>query len=224
MEDARELARGTKGWLRSDEGEALYALACQCHSPGVILEIGSYVGKSTTWLAKGSRSGSGLKVYSVDPHHENTFEEFMRNMRRAGIEDLVVPYVMTSAEAAHKIGEAVVLAFVDGSHTYEDVRLDLKLWFPRVVEGGYMAFHDAVDVKEKGVHRAVRDAACKSRQFRIVKLVGSMVICQKGSRRGLRHELQGRQKLLIFDAADLPLQHYLPRPLLLRVRRIMRRL
>jgi len=224
FEEARELARDTKGWLRSEEGEALFALASRCRPPGVIVEIGSYMGKSTTWLAKGSRSGSGLKVCAVDPHGENTFEGFARNMKRARVEDLVVPYVMTSAKAAREIHESVALAFVDGSHTYDGVKSDVELWFPKVVEGGYMAFHDAVGNREAGEHRALRHAVYESGRFRNFRLVGSMVICQKARSSEVRRGLQTRWKLLMFDAADLPLEHYLPGPLLRRTRRILRRL
>jgi predicted O-methyltransferase YrrM len=232
LEEARELARRTEGWLASVEGEALFGLASQCHPPGVIVEIGSWMGKSTTWLAKGSRSGSGLKVYAVDPHRRRrgTFEEFMRNMEHAGIEDLVVPYVMTSAEAAPKVNDRVVLAFVDGSHKYEDVKLDVKLWFPKVVEGGCMVFHDAVGNGAAGVHRAVREDVYESGRFRNVKLVGSMVICQKGSCSELRQKLRIRWNLIIFDMSDVVFdvsgrrhtKHYLPGPLLSRVRRALR--
>ena len=232
LEEARKLARATEGWLTSAEGEALFALASQCRPPGIIVEIGSWMGKSTTWLAKGSKSGSGLKIHAVDPHSRRpgTFEEFTRNMKRAGVEDLVVPYVMTSAEAAPRINDPVVLAFIDGSHKYEDAKLDIRLWFPKVVEGGYMAFHDALINGAVGVHRAVREDVYESGRFRNIRLVGSMVISQKGSYGGLQQNLEIRWKGLVFEMNDAVFdvsgrrhaEHYLPWPLLSVVRRILR--
>ena len=33
---------------------------------------------------------------------------------------------------------------LDGAHEYEAVKLDLELWFPKVIDHGVMAFHDTV--------------------------------------------------------------------------------
>ncbi len=52
------------------DGLFLYDLASKCKK-GVIVEIGSAGGASTTCLAKGSQSGHNVKVYSVDPHIEH---------------------------------------------------------------------------------------------------------------------------------------------------------
>ena len=146
MEEAREQANKVEGWLTDAEGEALFSLAKGCRPPGVIVEIGSWKGKSTTWLAKGSISGSGLRICAIDPHlggsadsvekpPMGTFEDFAANMKRAGIDGLVTPYVMTSAEAAPKVTDKVALVFVDGSHEYEDVKLDVELWSAKVAVG-----------------------------------------------------------------------------------------
>jgi hypothetical protein len=32
--------------------------------------------------------------------------------------------------------------FIDAGHTYEDVKRDIKVWYPKLREGGVMAFHD----------------------------------------------------------------------------------
>lgn len=231
FEEARELASRTEGWLTGAEGKALFVLASRCRPPGVIVEIGSWKGKSTTWLAMGSRSGSGLKVCSVDPHGrhggvkevDETFKEFAMNIRRAGIQDLVVPYVMTSVEAVPKIKDDVALVFVDGNHQYEWVKLDAELWFPKLVNGGHLAFHDAVGNGHGGVHRAVREVVYESGRFRNVRLVGSMTICEKDGGRPWQR-FRTRWALVIFEVSDLPLERYLPRRLLLQVQRVLRKL
>lgn len=233
MEEARELAGKTEGWLSDAEGEALFALARGCRPPGVIAEIGSWKGKSTTWLAKGSRSGSGLKVYAIDPHRggsadtgelvlQGTFEGFAANMKRAGIDDLVVPYVMTSAEAATQVQDRVAFVFVDGSHEYEDAKLDVELWFPKVVDGGCMAIHDTVNSVWPGVPRAVRDVVYKSGRFRNLRLIDTMTICEKADGNGLSQRFQRRWALLILDVSNLVVRHHPPKPLLSLGRRIVR--
>ncbi|MGA1975737.1 MAG: class I SAM-dependent methyltransferase [Conexivisphaerales archaeon] len=235
LEEARELAGRTEGWLSEAEGEALFALARGCRPPGVIVEIGSWKGKSTTWLAKGSRSGPGLKVCAIDPHRggsadtgelvaQGTFQDFAANMKRAGIDDLVVPYVMTSAEAATQVQDGVALVFIDGSHEYEDVKLDVELWSPKVVDGGHLALHDAVNSVWPGVPRAVREVVYESSRFRSLRLVDSMSICEKADGNGLSQRFQRRWALLIFDVSNLVVRHHPPRPLLSLGQRIVRRL
>jgi MMP 1-O-methyltransferase len=232
LKEARELASRTEGWLRGDEGEALFGLASSCRPPGVIVEIGSYKGKSTTWIAMGSRSGPDLMIYAVDPHGRyggrtelrGDFQDFMANMKRSGIEDLVVPIVMTSVEAASVVNDRVAFLFVDGNHGYENVKLEIKLWSPKLMDGTHLAFHDAVGNGHAGVHRAVREEIYRSGRFRNVSLVGSMVICEKGRDYGIRHRSRTMLALCVFEVSDLPLERYLPGPVLRRVRRVLRRL
>ncbi|MCS6951010.1 MAG: class I SAM-dependent methyltransferase, partial [bacterium] len=62
------LTEKVEGWLTVEEGELLYQLARACKGKGVIVEIGSFKGKSTIWLAKGSLAGAGVRVFAIDPH------------------------------------------------------------------------------------------------------------------------------------------------------------
>src|SRR5258708_12129029 len=62
-----DLANATGGWLSAAEGDLLFHLASQCRA-GCIVEIGSFQGKSITYLAAGSEAGASLPVYSIDPH------------------------------------------------------------------------------------------------------------------------------------------------------------
>ena len=86
---------GIGGWLTPKEGRLLYDLARRCTGRGVIVEIGSWKGKSTIWLANGSRRGAGVKVYAIDPHTAEsdnlatqspvpTFPEFSANVSAPG--------------------------------------------------------------------------------------------------------------------------------------------
>jgi len=146
-------AEGIEGWLKKEEGELLHGLAKECTGEGTIVEIGSWKGKSTVCLATGSQRGNRVKVYAIDPHtgsaqteelvgEQWTYPDFMNNINKAGVEDIVVPLVMTSEEAARDFDEPVELIFVDGDHDYEMVQLDFQLWFPKLIIGGTMAFHD----------------------------------------------------------------------------------
>lgn len=105
----------------------------------MIVEIGSWKGKSTVWLAKGSKDGKGIKIYAIDPHKGSsehrkwygkvwTFEEFKENIKKARVDDVVVPIVKTSEETVRNWDKLVELLFIDGAHEYELVKQDFLLW------------------------------------------------------------------------------------------------
>ena len=71
MEQARATAATIEGWLTDAEGEFLFRLAAAC-PPGLpVVEIGSWKGKSTVWLASGVRSSAGTLVFAIDPHEQS---------------------------------------------------------------------------------------------------------------------------------------------------------
>jgi len=104
------------GWLTDEEGEALYDLARACTGAGVIVEIGSWKGKSTICLGRGSLAGAAVPIYAIDPHADYRFGDFKANVDRAGITDLVRPVTSLSQSAADEFQESIELLFVDGSH------------------------------------------------------------------------------------------------------------
>jgi predicted O-methyltransferase YrrM len=171
------------GWTGVLEGRSLYAFARHGPGRGAIVEIGSAWGRSTICLARGSKSAGRERVHAIDPHLRNpavalwrgagvqkgmgrvpegyvadgsTFPWFLYNLRRFGVDDWVVPIVSTS-EAAKELPVADIrLLFLDGSHTYEDVKTDIDTWLPRVVPAGVVVFDDYFGTKPTwGVRHAV---------------------------------------------------------------------
>jgi len=183
--------KGVDGWLTPDEGRKLYHLAQGCRGDGVIVEIGSWKGKSTIWLAHGTKAGKHIKIYAIDPHTGSpqtaiayaphyTYPEFMANIKSAGVSDIVTPLIMTSEEAAENFQESVALVFIDGDHDYEMVKLDFELWFPKLAIGGIMVFHDVHD-GWPGPRQVVEECVRGSEHFVNVTDFGSMVFATKVS-------------------------------------------
>jgi MMP 1-O-methyltransferase len=174
----KELIKDVPGWLSDEEGEALYELAQACTGKGVIVEIGSWKGKSTICLGLGSRAGNGVRVFAIDPHADYRHGEFKDNIERAGIADLVTPVQGLSQQVAADFDEPIELLFVDGSHEEDDVREDFEKWVPKVVERGTVAFHDTT--WHDGPRKVVAEKIFGSHQFRDVRFViGSTTIAQK---------------------------------------------
>jgi MMP 1-O-methyltransferase len=174
----KELIKDVPGWLSNEEGEALYELAQECTGKGVIVEIGSWKGKSTICLGLGSRAGNAVRVFAVDPHADYRHGEFKDNIERAGIADLVTPVQGLSQQVADDFHEPIELLFVDGSHDEDDVREDFEKWVPKVVDRGTVAFHDTT--WHDGPRKVVAEKIFGSHQFRDVRFViGSTTIAQK---------------------------------------------
>jgi predicted O-methyltransferase YrrM len=180
-EAVHALVKGVTGWLSEAEGDLLFALARQCRT-GCIVEIGSFAGKSTTFLAAGSAAASGVTVYAIDPHIDpgtgrSRFPEFERQIETAGLTHIVRPIVGTSAQAAESFHEPIELLFIDGAHDEPSVRLDWDLWPPRLIPGGYVAIHDTL--RWPGPSRVAEERIIGSSEFCGTGLVDSITYGRK---------------------------------------------
>ena len=129
-----------------------------------MLEIGSYCGKSTIYLAAGARA-AGQLVVTVDHHrgseehqpgweyHDpglvdpatgrlDTLPSLRATLAAAGLEEHVVVVVGRSADVARLWGTPLGLVFIDGGHTEEAALTDYEGWAPWVAPGGALAIHD----------------------------------------------------------------------------------
>lgn len=220
----RDRVSGIDGLIEDKEARCLYLLARK--AGGNIVEIGSWRGKSTICLALGSRAGGGSKVFAIDPHKglfdsvgglnspEDSEPAFRANIRKAGVDDAVMPLVMTSREAAQEWSKPVSLLFIDGSHEYEDVKLDVALWEPHLINGGIICFHDALHSgcqpgrNHPGVRKVVIDSVFKSNSFRAVGFCGSCVYATKVAGLTRRDSLVKSWRMFLFHA--LPLVWFRP--------------
>ena len=218
-----------EGWLLDQEGALLYDLAKSCEGRGVIVEIGSWKGKSTICLGKGSQAGKGVRIYAIDPHtgsseHKEklgtvwTFDEFRLNISSAGVDDVVVPIVKTSNDAAREFSQPIELIFIDGAHEYDAVKLDFELWFPKVIDGGIMGFHDTT--VGDGPRDVVREKLYKSRFFCDVSLVGTITYARKVKRNTIKDRIRNACLLLTWDVVELARNLPLPEPLRVLGRRV----
>jgi MMP 1-O-methyltransferase len=223
----KPLIADVPGWLTDEEGEALYELARACTGRGVIVEIGSFKGKSTICLGLGSQAGSAVPVHAIDPHQER-FPEFEANVARAGIAELVRPIPSLSQAVADDFEEPVELLFVDGSHEYDLVLEDFEKWVPKVVDGGWVAFHDTTWTP--GPRKVVGHAIYRSRRFKDARfVVGSTTVARKVEENALADRVRNRYVLGVKTAFWLgssvvkKQRRLLPKPVERLGRRLLRR-
>jgi MMP 1-O-methyltransferase len=223
----KPLIADVPGWLTDEEGEALYELARCCEGRGVIVEIGSWKGKSTICLGRGSRAGNGLRIYAIDPHADYRFGDFKANVDRAGVGDLVTPIASLSQAAADDFDQPIELLFVDGSHEEQLVREDFEKWVPKVVDGGWVAFHDTTWTP--GPRRVVGELVYRSHGFADVRFVlGSLTVARKVATNTVTDRLRARYVLGVKTAFWLTSvalkkqRRLLPKPVERLGRRVLR--
>ena len=68
-----------KGFLSEEEGEKLYSLALESSKKGLILELGSYCGKSTIYIGSAVKDNNSL-LYAVDHHRGSESIRLVRNI------------------------------------------------------------------------------------------------------------------------------------------------
>lgn len=184
------------GMLTVDEVDCLFQLGKIDHCGGVIVEIGSWKGKSTIALARGAATSHHEKTYAIDPHQvqpeegylEDTKSEFLANIKQAGVYGQVVPMIMTSEAAARKWDKPIRLLWIDGDHRYEPANLDFKLWEPFVVEGGIIAMHDTI--RKKGPKKVLWENIFRSSRFQDIAIVDNITAAKKVTKASLPARLR----------------------------------
>ncbi|MEP5765458.1 MAG: class I SAM-dependent methyltransferase [Halieaceae bacterium] len=192
-----------KGFLADDEANALYAAAGESCTLGPLLEIGSYCGKSTLCLALAIGDQASV-VYALDHHqgseehqpgeffHDpdlfdasdgvvDTFREFRRNVRSAGVSDQVIPIVTDSVTAARHWTTPLGMVFIDGGHSLDAALTDYRCWSGHVLSGGILAIHDVFPDAHAGGQApyAIYRLALASGLFSEIARVNSLALLRR---------------------------------------------
>ena len=177
-----------EGWLTKKEGIFLFHTAKKVSSEYVIVEIGSWKGKSTICLAKGTKEGNGAKIYAIDPHvgssehHKmfgkvDTYQDFLQNINNAEVKEYIIAIRKKSEEASKDFNKAIGFLFIDGAHDFKSIKNDIKSWFLKVKDGGIIAFHDTWGFI--GPNMATAILLLTSTQIKNPKLVDTITYCRK---------------------------------------------
>lgn len=182
------------GMLSPAECDALVFAGTLAPGTGDIIEIGSWLGRSTLHLAHACKSTGRGRVHALDTFKGNAayekryyrhlgrqatiFEAFMDNVARSGLSEWIVPHVGKAEETRAEFTEQVRMVFIDGDHDYAPVKRDVRLWKDLIMPGGLLALHD-YRAEAPGSIAAVSEEVFASGEFRVLMLVDSLLIAQK---------------------------------------------
>lgn len=141
-------ARNIHTFTTRAELETLFYLARSAGTNATIVEIGSYLGASTCFLAAGLRPNGG-RIICIDTWENQTMPEGVRDTFKEFSENLkpLCNLIATIRDRSDALGpdrlpEAIDLAFIDGDHSYAAAAKDFRLVSDRVRLGGTIVFHD----------------------------------------------------------------------------------
>jgi predicted O-methyltransferase YrrM len=202
-DEHRRFAEAARGFMPPSEGTALFATAAAYAQVGPIVEIGTYCGKSTIYLAAAAAQ-TGQVVLTVDHHRgseENqpgweyhdadlvdpavglldTLPAFRSTLAQTGLEQHVIAIVGRSAVVARLWREPLGMLFIDGGHTDAAATADYEGWAPRISLGGALAIHDVFPDPADGGQAPYRvyQRAVASGAFKEVSVNGSLRVLER---------------------------------------------
>lgn len=182
------LSKELEGHLSQAEMEFLAINAAVPASDGVILEIGSFKGKSTCILAKASELAGDPYIIAVDPltHEsleahdlkgaadENQFQhDFFKNLKVQHVEHRVQFHQQYSYHFVESFSGKIRFLWVDGDHSYSGVKQDIKMFTPFLADGAIVAMHDVLHNLD-GPIRCFAEDILQSPHFGAAGLCGSI--------------------------------------------------
>jgi hypothetical protein len=201
-----EMLAALPGLIPNEQGMDLAALARRVPPEQAIVEIGSYKGKSTCYLAYGAMTRNvppstvptavkGPLVWAVDPWdlagnisgvHQfaeaETREAFFAAVKSMGYESFINAVKGFSTEVAvlwakGSLGKEIGLLYIDGDHKEASVRADVLAWLPLLATHATLAFDDLDTPRNPGV-RVVVDEIIASKRFKSFKQQGRLGVFQ----------------------------------------------
>ncbi len=185
--------RHIEGWLGDHEGYLLFRLARDGEGEGAIVEIGSWMGRSTAWLAAGSLAAGRERVHAVDvftgsPEHQQhelirregtTYHRFAENLERADLFGHVEPVIAESRDAARDWnGGTIRLLCIDGEQRYEGVKTDFALWTRHLRKGGFVVLDDVAE-KHPGVWQFTGEVRSDTTHWKHILSIGKTAAFQR---------------------------------------------
>ena len=185
-----KFAGNIKGFMHDDEALLLYQTSLKAAESGVLLEIGSYCGKSAYFIGIAAKEKNGV-LFSVD-HHKgseeqqpgqeyfdsdlfdenasriNTLPLFEKTIEKASLEEFVVPIVAESKIAGKMWSTQLSMLFIDGGHSLEDALDDYNTWEKHIIPNGFLVIHDIFYNPEEGgqAPRIIYEKALNSGKYK----------------------------------------------------------
>lgn len=186
--------RKINGWLSSREAIGLYKVARLLPENAIVVEIGSWQGKSAYCILSGLKSG---KVYAIDPFNasggadwnEEEYQQIAKGIDLLEIFKKNVRKFLNAGKVEIRKGfsnqfndefEKIDFLFIDGDHSIKGCQEDYNLYSHKIIKGGYIAFHDYhPGSPELGPTHMINNVILKEKHFNFFGRYDSLWIGKK---------------------------------------------
>ena len=192
LEEIEAIGDSIPGMIASSSGRNLFTLCYFQQEKGDILEIGTWQGRSTVFLAYAALGSGNGKVWAVDHFKGNSGKEhqyviekedlsdlkngFKNNIHRAGLSSYVELLDMTNSKAARHIKDkSIRFLFIDGDHSKSGIEKDLKLFLPKLVDNAIIAFDDYSE-SFPGVVEVIDDLLKKDNHSQVMSYENTLIM------------------------------------------------
>lgn len=184
FEKIHQKAQNIEGWFGENEAKLLYELTLNKNSEAAVVEIGSWCGKSLSYIASAVQdSNSNSPIFSIDPYltskneYNGKYETFVANMTKLGFFHQITQIREKSQRVGENFSLPIALLFVDGFHQYPSVKKDFELFYPKIITNGYFVIHDVCCYE--GPTRLVKEAILEEPTFKVIDFRDLSVFVQK---------------------------------------------
>ncbi len=168
FEEAFDVADAIPGWFDQVSAAAFWAVIHEIR-PRSVVEIGSFLGRSTVFIAETLRRAglSDATFHAIDPHTGDrqhlqklgldtvpTLNLFRVFLSSSGNSEAVTVHVARSDEALAEITGELDFVFVDGWHAYDAVLADVRGYGARLSDHGVMCIDDVRNYQD--IERAAK--------------------------------------------------------------------
>ena len=164
--------KNLKGFMPQHEGKALAKWSEKFTVLGPAVEIGTFVGKSSLYIAAGSSTNNQL-VFTIDHHkgseeHQageeyfdkdifdqslgrvNTVPLLQSNLDQFEESKWIIPIIANANSLAPTWTIDLGLLFIDGGHTEISAQNDYDNWNTKILNDGALVIHDIYENPEEG--------------------------------------------------------------------------
>ncbi len=138
-----------------------------------IICVDTFIGSVTHWI-----KSEFTKDLNLKNGYPTLYKEFLSNVFKNGHQDIITPLPVTSLDGARILQHYNIspdLIYIDASHEYPDVLLDLASYYDILAQGGIIFGDDYVGWE--GVRKSVDQFA---REFNLdLKILGGKWIIKK---------------------------------------------
>lgn len=185
--------RNIEGWLTDKEAYGLYNIASKIPINGIVVEIGSWKGKSTYCIANGLKKGT---IYAIDPFNAEgeagskeiylankgdkpLIEQFQTNILPAKGKNKIETLPGYSNQFINQF-QQIDFLFIDGDHSIEGCKFDFQNFSKFIRIGGFLAFHDYYpDRDDLGPTWVIKNLLETSKNFAFFRIYDSLWVAKR---------------------------------------------